>query len=327
MGIDFDESGRNDEYGADANESTGEIGDTGKSRQPAAPVQVLGAPAMHGNVNDLVASIMGNTSASPAEPQTAAAALETSQDAYMDQVEERLDVAAHYRILLANPMFDNNTRASQIVTHEMRGFIRERLGVLLGIGDTSKKPELFSDVQLEVLRSLGELTLGHVTALKLVASKLLGEAPPPREAPVLRPAPAPQAPAQRPAPAPVGPRRAPPAPAPASTQPAAAPIEEQRPRGPGRPPGSKNKPKDEPEMVQAIRKHPDGSEEPLFHKDGSPRMVKVIPKRPQQAAGRLPFPNESQMAQVTAVQATQRAQLLESNPNVQRAFEGLKNPT
>jgi hypothetical protein len=33
------------------------------------------------------------------------------------------------------------------------------------------------------------------------------------------------------------------------------------------------------------------------------------------------------MAQVTAVQATQRAQLLESNPNVQRAFEGLKNPT
>jgi hypothetical protein len=32
------------------------------------------------------------------------------------------------------------------------------------------------------------------------------------------------------------------------------------------------------------------------------------------------------MAQVSAAQAVARAQTLESNPQVQKAFEGLKNP-
>lgn len=324
MGIDFDESGKNEEYEADASESTGEAGDVGKPRHPAAPITI--APtAVHGNVNDLVASIMG-TSQPQQAPQTAEEALDSTQSEYMDQVEERLDVAAHYRILLSHPMFDNNTKAANIVSFEVQGFLRQRLGELLGIGGPAKK-ETFTPAQVESLRLLGDLPAGHVTALRLVASRLTGEAPPPREAPTTRPAPAPSAPATRPAPAPAGPRRTAPAKAPAgpvAAQPARAP-DIAPPRGPGRPPGAKNRPKaGEAPMVQAIRKHPDGTEEPLFDKDGNPRMVRLA--RVQRPSGAMPFPNEAQMSGVTEAQAAGRAHQLEQNPNVRAALTGLQNP-
>jgi len=320
MGIDFDESGKNEEYEADANESTGEPGDLGGKRT-AAPVVVPAAPQMHGNVNDLLRGIMGQPPAS--QPQTVAQALEVSQDSYMDDVDQRLEVASYYRTMLVNPLFDNDTKAARQVQFEISGFIREQLGRLLSIGEPSKKVELFTDLQLEVLRSLGELTLNHVTALKMIAGKVLGETPPPPEVPVLRATPAPAAPVMRQALAPQ--RRAPaPAPAPLQTLPQAAPTEAQAPRGPGRPPGSKNKPKDLTQMVQAVRRHPDGSTEELWNKDGSPRMVPV--KRIQRPAGALAFPNEAQMAQVTAIQAGDHAAKLEQNPNVQKALKGLQNP-
>jgi hypothetical protein len=266
-------------------------------------------------------SIMGSPPVPPAPP-TAAEALGASEDAYMDEVEARLEVASYYRILLQNPMFDNGTKAANLVEYEVRGFIRERLGVLLSIGSAPKKETTFSDEQVEVLRTLGDLTPNHVTALKMIASKVLGDSGPVREAPVHRPAQAPVAPTLRQAPTPA-PRRSPPAPAPASTPPQAAPTDTS-PRGPGRPPGSKNKPKDLTQMVQAVRRHPDGSDEPLFNKDGSPRMVPV--KRIQRPAGALSFPNEAQMSQVTAIQAGDHAAKLEANPNVQKALKGLQNP-
>jgi len=176
------------------------------------------------------------------------------------------------------------------------------------------------------LRSLGELTLGHVTALKMIASKVLGEAPPPREAPVLRPAATPSPPVLRPA---ATPRRAP---APVLTQPPAAPTGDQtKPRGPGRPPGSKNKPKqtaEDGEMVQAYRTLPDGSKEPLFDEEtGQPRMIrKAQPRRAQRPSGALPFPNDTQIAQVSQIQANEHASKLEQNPQVQKALKGLQNP-
>ncbi len=321
MGIDFDENGRNEEYEADVTESTGEINDHGKPA-PRAPVVVPAATVIHGNVNDLLAGIMGKSTAA-AQPQTVAEALEVSQDAYMDEVEKRLEIASYYRAALANPMFDNDTEAARTVQHEFSGFIRERLGVLLSIGEAKKTESTFSDTQVEVLRLLGDLTPNHVTALKMVASKLLGEGSP--EAPVVRQASAP--PAVRQAPAPAAPRRAPSpmsAPVPAQVPQQSVQATPERPRGPGRPPGAKNKPKDLTQMVQAVRRHPDGSEEPLFDKEGNPRMVPI--RRLQRPSGALPFPNEAQMSQVTAIQAGDRVAKLEQNPEVQAAFKGLQHP-
>lgn len=327
MGIDFDETGKNDEYGADLNESTGELGDAGKPRRstPAAPLVLEARPVIRGDINDVIAGIMGTSQAVQA-PQSAAQALETTQDEYMDQVEERLDVAAHFRILLANPMFDNNTKAANIVTFEVQGFIRERLRELLGIANPTKKEETFTPAQVETLRSLGDLTAAHATALRMIASRVTGETPALREPPVHRPAQAPVGPATTPAKAPAGPQRSKPAQAvPGPAVAPAAPVQE-APRGRGRPPGAKNKPKagDEAPMVQAIRKHPDGTEEPLFDKDGNPRMVRLA--RVQRPAGALAFPNETQMTMVTDQLAGRHAQVLESNPNVRAALEGLKNP-
>ena len=324
MGIDFDETGKNDEYGADENESTGELGDAGKPRRSSAaqPLVLEARPVVHGNVNDVIASIMGTSQPAQA-PQSAAQALETTQDEYMDQVEERLDVAAHFRILLSNPMFDNNTKASNIVTFEVQGFIRERLRELLGIGSTTKKEELFTPAQVETLRSLGDLTQAHATALRMIASRVTGEAPALREPPAHRPAPAPVGPATTPAKAPTGPQRSKPAQAaPGPTVAPAAPVQEAPRRG--RPPGAKNKPKETEQMVHAVRKHQDGTEEPLYNEDGSPRMVRVA--RLQRPAGALAFPNETQMTMVTEQLAGRHSQVLESNPNVRAALEGLKNP-
>jgi hypothetical protein len=331
MGIDFDESGKNDEYGADASEPTGEVGDAGKPRQPAAPVSVQSAPALGASVDSLIAAVMG-TGTTQAAPQTVAEALEATQDEYMSQVEERLEIATYYRAALSNPMFDSDTRAARIVQHEMNGFIRERLGVLLSIGSAPKKEETFSTEQIAILRELGNLTPTELAGFRMVLARFgVATSTTPVAAPAPKSAPTPASPTPRAAPAPIAARQAPsPAPLPASTQPAAAPTGEQKPRGPGRPPGSKNKPKgdDEPEYIQAIRRHPNGDEEPLFNKDGTPRMVKVVKKPSQRPVGpgALPMPDPSQMAQITAIQATQRAQALESNPNVQKAFAGLKNP-
>lgn len=326
MGIDFDENGKNDEYGADENESTGELGDAGKPRRsaPAAPLVLAPTPQVHGNVNDLIANIMGPPAAAP---QTVQQALESTQDSYMDEVEERLEIAAYFRSALNNPLFDNDTKAARIVQHEISGFIRERLGVLLGLGEP-KKPNGFSDDQTEILKSLGDLSPAHVTALRMVASKLVGEPPAAREEPVLRQAKAPAAPVVRQAPAPS--RRAPaPSPVPtqtarASTPPQTQPTQDQPRRGPGRPPGSKNKSKDTEQMVHAVRKHADGTEEPLFNEDGSPRMVRV--PRIQRPAGALPMPNDTQMVGVTAAQAGSRAATLEQNPAVRAALTGLQHP-
>lgn len=315
MGFDFDENGVNEEYGASENESTGEIGDPGKpaQRKPAAPITVAPAPVIHGNVNDLIAGIMGQTS-TVTTPQTVAQALEVTQDSYMNEVEERLEIAAYYRSALSNPMFDNDTKAARIVQHEFSGFIRQRLGELLGLPGGAKKPETFTDAQIEVLKLLGDLTPDHITALRMVASKLVGAPPAPREEPVIRQAKAPAPPAPRVAPAP--PQRVQ-SPAPAPQAETSAPPK----RGPGRPPGSKNVP-----MVQAVRKGPDGSEEPLFHKDGRPMMVKAVPDPPRRQRGALPFPNDAQMQQITEIQAGARAATLERNPEVQKALVGLKNP-
>lgn len=327
MGIDFDETGKNDEYGADLNESTGEIGDAGKPRRSAAaaPLVLEARPVVYGNVNDVIAGIMGTSQAVQA-PQTASEALETTSDEYMNQVEERMDVAAHYRILLSNPLFDNNTKPANIVSFEVQGFLRQRLGELIGI--TTPKKETFTEAQVEILRSLGDLTPIQVEALRMISGRVSGIVLPaaPASPPAHRPAPAPEAPATRPAVTPTGPRRSAPAQALPATQsaPQAAPAVQERPRGPGRPPGAKNKTKETEQMVPAVRKHPDGTEEPLFNKDGSPRMVRV--QRTQRPAGAMPFPNEAQMTMVTDQLAGRHAQVLESNPNVRAALEGLKNP-
>jgi hypothetical protein len=51
----------------------------------------------------------------------------------------------------------------------------------------------------------------------------------------------------------------------------------------------------------------------------------VAVSRRQRPEGMLPFPNEQQMSQVTAIQAGERAQKLESNPEAQKALGAIAN--
>jgi hypothetical protein len=238
------------------------------------------------------------------EAKTVEEALQVADDEYMSEVEERLEVAAHYRLLLQDSFFtDPTTKVARRVTYELRAWVRERLAELVGMS-TPKKNAL-SDAETELLKALAEFTPTHLQALKLVADKVIsggGIKPAPSTAPTMAPKTAPKA--SGPALVKRGPS--------AGSEASQSQQEGAEPRGRGRPPGSKNKPKvEEPEMVQAIRRHPDGSEEPLFKqdKDGNtvPQMIRRVKKQPR-AEGGIPFPDSDQrMAAATHYMAEAQA--------------------
>src|SRR4051812_13332832 len=66
-------------------------------------------------------------------PAPSAPESEPESDDYMALVDQRLEVAQYYRLLLGAPLFDKDTLASRIVEREHRAFIRERLEILLSI--------------------------------------------------------------------------------------------------------------------------------------------------------------------------------------------------
>ncbi len=265
----------------------------------AKPSQVQPSPES-GSAAAIVAEMLH-----PAVPVGEAASVEeamgVADDEYMNEVVERLDVAAHYQLLLRDSFFsDPNTRVARRVTFELRAWVRERLAELVGMS-TPKKAAL-SDSEVEIVKALAEFTPRHLQALKLLAEKVInvGQVPSP---------PLPPTSADRKPPKASAPTLVKRGPVPGAGG-ASAPADEPR-RGPGRPPGSPNKPKApaEPEMVQAIRRSADGSEEPLFNKDGSPRMVKKIPKQMAAGRGAKPFPKTLQ--QMTA--ATQHMSEKQAN--------------
>src|ERR1022692_3692867 len=63
----------------------------------------------------------------------APAGAEQPADAYMNDVDMRLEVASYYRELLKAPMFNEATEASLIVEKQIRDFVRNQLGILFGI--------------------------------------------------------------------------------------------------------------------------------------------------------------------------------------------------
>lgn len=267
------------------------------------------------------------------EPQSLDEALQSSESLYMNLVDKRLAIASLYRTLLNGSLFQGEDPSEEVkvVEDEVKAFVRDRLGVLMGIAsDTPKKGQL-TEEELAVVKLLVTLTPLQIQAVKIFADKVvaagaLQDEPAPAAAkPTPVPAPKPAAPTIRPrvvTQPQLAPRQAPQQPqiaqqpVPAQQQPQAAPPR----RGPGRPPGSKNKLT---QMVQAVRKHPDGSEEPLYNEDGSPRMVPV--KRIQRPAGALPFPSEEAMGALMQQQAVTTAAARVASPEVTKALTAMAN--
>jgi hypothetical protein len=257
--------------------------------------------------------------------QTAEEAIQVSADTYMDDIDKRLAVAACYRTVLDGSMFnDPMTEAAAIVDFEIKAGVRERLGILLGFSPdkVTKSANQLSDAEVDLVRRLGEFSREQIIALKLLADKMVQasniQAPP--EEPKQEQAPAkpiPASPVLKARRAPAAPslavRQAPPsaAPMPAATipQPQAAPTR----RGPGRPPGSPNKPKPKVTQTRVI-------EDPI---NGGTREIEVA--RIQRPTGMLPFPSVQAMEQLTATQSSQSAASRVASPEVARAIIGIAN--
>lgn len=80
----------------------------------------------------------------------------------LQEVEKRFDLAHCYRTLLKQPLFPSPTEASNAVQNELRAFMRERMGALMGL-----TPE----------KDTGGSTFSktEVIALKALAAKILGQ--------------------------------------------------------------------------------------------------------------------------------------------------------
>lgn len=82
-------------------------------------------------------------------------------------VEERLEAASYYRLLLNHSLFgdDDNSIAAKKVMTEVRKFVRERLAVLVGLKTAA--------VETRVVAAKPQFEEDEVKALKAVAAKVL----------------------------------------------------------------------------------------------------------------------------------------------------------
>lgn len=78
-------------------------------------------------------------------------------DEAMSEAERRFEIAQYYKLLLKDSLFQNRNETADIVENEIRGFIRERLGVLLGVKTAPAATSGFTPDQVAVLASFAEL--------------------------------------------------------------------------------------------------------------------------------------------------------------------------
>lgn len=130
----------------------------------------------------------------PQQPQESAADFEEQ----FSEAERRFARAQYYRALLSESIFgDDSSQNATEVVEEIRGFIRSRLAVLLGvrIEPVQKAESVFSDEELQVLKA--------VCSKVLKKPSLIQETP---KAPTLKKVEAPQRPKVKPTQSPTAPQ-------------------------------------------------------------------------------------------------------------------------
>ena len=102
----------------------------------------------------------------PVEPEPGVENPDTEFDDQMTAVEKRLDVAKYYRLLLDNSLFSDDSEQAQQVDKEVRGFIRERLKILMGVQpDKTLAPpeETFTPLEVTILKQIAGLAAKRTT--------------------------------------------------------------------------------------------------------------------------------------------------------------------
>jgi len=93
----------------------------------------------------------------------------------MSEVEARLEMAQYYRLLLNDSLFGEvaNPEVAERVEAEIRGFVKSRMQVLVGVGEPVAKaqPKIFTDAEVQALRTLAQPDVSG--ALKALAAKVL----------------------------------------------------------------------------------------------------------------------------------------------------------
>lgn len=121
--------------------------------------------------SDPLSEFMNEESPEPAQTQ---GQLETIEDIdeVMSEAERRFEVAQYYKLLLQDNLFQNRSEAAARVEAEIRSFIKERLGVLLGVKTAPAATNGFTPEQVEVLTSYADLGEEAPEVLKLLMSKI-----------------------------------------------------------------------------------------------------------------------------------------------------------
>lgn len=89
-----------------------------------------------------------------------------------DPVEKRLEVAQYYQTFLQESFFDDDSAAAQMVESEIRGFVRERLNVLMGVKEGSSAGVSFTNQEVEVLKKLAGLGPEASEVLKVAIDRV-----------------------------------------------------------------------------------------------------------------------------------------------------------
>lgn len=96
----------------------------------------------------------------------------------MSEVEARLEMAQYYRLVLNETLFEDapNPAVAERVEEEIRGFIKTRMQVLVGVGEQApaKAQRIFSDAEIQALRTIAQPDVAQ--ALKALAAKVLKRA-------------------------------------------------------------------------------------------------------------------------------------------------------
>lgn len=100
---------------------------------------------------------------------------EPDYEEQMSEVEARLEMAQYYRLLLQDTIFEDppSPEVAARVEDEIRGFIRGRMQVLVGVGEpqAAKSQKIFTDAEVQALRTIAQPDV--VEALKALAAKVL----------------------------------------------------------------------------------------------------------------------------------------------------------